>query len=180
MFRATSRHGNLYCTGKFFNTVISGYENARQFIRQDSNGKTRCEDYYYSYNSGILTDWKKGGRPALLNKCQYHFEADICGHVYDKNLPAALKDTPWQYCPIADFYNYFREPMQSLPFLAAYLEHPRLERLVKTGFCHIVSGLVYRYNAGCLDETQNRTHRILKVSAEDMPFLKGLEVDIPP
>ena len=38
-------------------------ENARQFIWQDSNGKIDFECYYYSYNDGILTHWKKGERP---------------------------------------------------------------------------------------------------------------------
>ena len=158
---------------------IQIYENARQFIRQSSDGNACCEDYYYSYNSGIRTDWKKGERPALFSRWQYHFEADTCGHVYDKNLPAALEDTPWRYCPIADFYNHFREPMQSLPFLVAYLKHPRMEHLAKVGFWNIVSDLAYRSDSDCLDETRNRTHRILKVSAEDVQFLKELEVDIP-
>lgn len=69
--------------------------------------------------------------------------------------------------------------MQALPFLRAYLQHPRLEHLVKIGFCNIASNLAYSYNPKGLDETENRTHRILKVSAEDVPFLKGLDVDLP-
>ena len=88
-------------------------------------------------------------------------------------LPAALGGTPWQYCPIVGFYNHFREPMQALPFLAAYLEH-----LVKTGFCHIVSDMVYRHTSDCLDETQNRTHRILRIAAEDVEFLRKLDANI--
>lgn len=154
---------------------INIYENARQFIRQNSDGKTCCEDYYYSYNGGIRTNWKKGERPVLFSRWQYHFEADTCGHLYSKNLEAAFKGTVWQYCPISDFYGYFHEPMQALPFLAGYLKHPRLEHLVKTGFYHLVSDLVYRYNPDCLDETQNRTHRILRVAAEDVQFLRELD-----
>ncbi len=156
---------------------IKIYENARRFIYVDSDGKIHCEDYYYSYGSGILTDWKKGERPAYY-KWQYHFAADTWGHLYDKNLPAALKNTPWQYCPIAEFYNHYHEPVQSLPFLAAYLKHPRLEHLVKTGFCSIVSDMVYSYSPDCLDESQSRTHRILKVSAEDVQFLWELNADM--
>ena len=159
---------------------IQIYENARQFIRQDGNdGKICVESYYYLYGSGILTDWKKGERPALFSQWQYHFEADTCGHLYSRNLPNELKGTVWEYCPIADFYNHFQEPMQALPFLGAYLKHPRLEHLAKVGFWNIVSDLAYRYYPDCLDETQNRTHQILKAAAEDIGFLRELEVDIP-
>lgn len=154
------------------------YENARQFIRQDADGKICREDYYYSYNSGIRTNWKKGERPAMFSKWQYYFEADTCGHVYSKNLPAELKGTPWRYCPIADFYSHFREPMESPPFLRAFLKHPRLEHLAKIGFWNIVSDLAYRRSPDCLDETQDRTHRILKVSAEDIQFLREMDADM--
>lgn len=156
---------------------IQIYENARQFVRQDESGKVSLECYYYQHNGGILTDWKKGERCGY-GLWQYSFEADTCGHVFGKNLPAALKNTLWQYCPIADFYNHDREPMQALPFLAAYLEHPRLEHLVKTGFCHIVSDMVYRHVSGCLDETQDRTHRILRIAAEDAEFLHKLDANV--
>lgn len=64
-------------------------------------------------------------------------------------------------------------------FLAAYLKHPRLEHLVKTGFYEIVTDLAYRHHPDCLDETENRTHRILRAAAEDVQFLKELNVDIP-
>lgn len=159
---------------------IQIYENARQFIRQDGNdGKISVESYYYQHGRGILTDWKKGERPALFSQWQYHFEADTCGHLYSRNLPNELKGTVWEYCPIADFYNHFHEPMQALPFLGAFLKHPRLEHLAKVGFWNIVSDLAYRHFPDCLDETQNRTHQILKVAAEDIRFLRELEVDIP-
>lgn len=153
-------------------------ENARQFIRQNDNGEINIDCYYYQYGSGILTDWKKGERHGF-GQWQYYFKADTCGHVYDKNLSAALKNTSWQYCPIADFYSYFRKPMLALPFLTAYLKHPRLEHLIKTGFYKIASDLVKCSNPDCLDETQNRTHRVLKVSSEDVQFLRELGVDIP-
>ena len=56
--------------------------------------------------------------------------------------------------------------------------HPRLEHLIKTGFYNLASDLVYRYNYNntALDETQNRTHRILGVAAEDVDFLRELDV----
>ena len=68
--------------------------------------------------------------------------------------------------------------MESLPFLYAYLNHPRLEHLVKTGFYSLVSDIVYRYACGNIDESQNRTHKILGVAAEDVNFLREIDVSI--
>ena len=121
------------------------YENARQFIYKNPDGKICAEAYYYSYNNGfLLTHWKKGERPKY-SQWQECYEADTCGHVYTKNLQDELAGTPWKYCPVAQYYNNWHEPMESLPFLYAYLNHPRLEHLVKTGFYSLVSDIVYRY-----------------------------------
>lgn len=152
-------------------------ENARQFIWRDASGNICTEHYYYSRNSGIITDWKKGTRPVFF-MYQYHFEGDTCGHLYTKNLSEAFSNTPWQYCTIADFYHHFCERMQALPFLAAHIEHPRLEHLCKVGFYDLVSDLVYHNDGKMLDETQNRTHKILGVAAEDVAFLRDIDTDL--
>ena len=162
---------------KFHGNAITGslsfYESTRQFIRQEADGKLSREDYYSKYS-----EWKAGVRPAYI--CyQYQFDADTHGHIYTGNLPRALNGTPWQYCPVAAFYEHFREHMQIRPFLAAHLEHPRLEHLVKTGFYELVADLAYRDDGqNLLDETQNRTHRILGIAAEDVNFLRELDADM--
>lgn len=99
--------------------------------------------------------------------------------MYCQNLPGALAGTPWEYCPLEAFYGHFHEPMQLAPFLRAHLERPRLEHLVKVGFFSLASDLAYRgdYNH-TLDESQDRTHRVLKVAAEDVPFLRELDADM--
>lgn len=153
------------------------YENVRQIVYQDINGKLCTEHYYYSCNSGIITNWKNGIRPEYI-MYQSQFEGSTCGHLYTRNLPEALSGTPWQYCTIAHFYNHFHERMQALPFLQAHLEHPRLEHLCKVGFYNIVADLVYRDDSKILDETPNRTHRILQVAAEDVNFLRELGADM--
>lgn len=153
------------------------YENAREFIWRDVNGEICTEHYYYSSNSGIITNWKKGERPVYI-MYQYHFEGDTCGHLYTKNLPEALDGTPWQYCTIAGFYHHFHEHMQALPFLRAHMEHPKLELLCKTGFYNIASDLAYHSDGKILDETQNRTHKILGIALEDLAFLRGIEADL--
>lgn len=152
------------------------YENARIFVRRGPDGGVSAEPYYYAYGKGTLTHWMPGERPTCFKYC-YNFEADSCGHVYSKNLPEALAGTPWEYCPLAAFYGHFREPMEMLPFLRAYLEHPRLEHLVKIGFFNLACDLAYRGDYGhVLDESQRRTHRILKIAPEDVPFLRELDV----
>ncbi len=153
------------------------YENSRQFIRRDSDGKILMECYHHCPDDGMLTFWKSGERPRYAY-WQYNFEADVCGHLYGGNLPAALDGTPWQYCPIGDFYDHYRSQIHAAPFLSAYLVHPRLEHLVKTGFYGMVSDMVYRHGPVCLDEYQNRTHRILRVAAEDVGFLRELDTDL--
>ena len=154
------------------------YENTRQFILwQDADGEIFTEHYYYSSNSGSITNWKKGERPVYI-MYQYHFEGDTCGHLYTKNLPEALFGTPWQYCTIADFYLHFHERMQALPFLRAHMEHQRIEHLCKTGFYNIASDLAYHSDGKILDETQNRTHRLLGVAPEDINFLRGMDIDL--
>lgn len=149
------------------------HESARQFVSTDPDGNMKQERFYLSYH-GILTDWKEGDRPTNMGRVT--FEGETCGHVFCGNLPAELENTPWQYCPIVSYYQHDGVPIQMSPLLRAYLEHPRLEHLIKTGFYKLVDGLVY----GCypetadLDETQNRTHRILGVMAEDVKFLREL------
>lgn len=149
------------------------YENARVFIRLGPDGKAAVEPYYYSYSKGTLTHWMPGERP-IFYPYNDNFEAVTCGHVYCRNLSKALAGTPWEYCPVTAFYEHFHEPMQLWPFLRAYLEH-----LVKVGFFSLASDLAYRndYNH-TLDESQDRTHRILKIAAEDVPFLRGLDPDM--
>lgn len=156
---------------------IQVHESARQFIWLDTNGKVQTEHYYYDHNSGIITNWKNGIRPEYI-MYQSQFLGSTCGHLYTRNLPEALSGTPWQYCTIADFYNHFQERMQALPFLQAHLAHPRLEHLYKVGFYNIVSDLVYRDDSKILDETQNRTHKILGIAAEDVNFLRELGADM--
>ena len=157
---------------------INIYENARHFVHQDAeSGRVRIDSYYYAYHSGILTDWKEGERPRS-SMFYEGFESDASGHLYTKNLPDALVGTPWQYCPIADFYNHFRKPFLAPRFLSEYLNHPALEHLVKTGFYAVVNDRVYSYQENCLDESQHRTHRILGVAAEDIGFLRSIDLDM--
>lgn len=163
------------CYYKGDTPVRGAHENARLFIRFDGSVQTRLEEYYYSYSE---TRWKPGARP-VYSVWRYNYEADISGYVYCKNLPDVFENTPWQYCPLAAFYQHFRRPMEVMPFLTAHLEQPRLEHLVKVGFFSLALDMAYnRYDRNIpLDQTQDRTHRVLQVQAEDVDFLRELDVD---
>lgn len=153
------------------------HENARLFVKKDDAGDMRCDAYYDSYG-GFRTSWRQGFRP-VFSLWQYSFEAERCGYVYCGNLPEELEGTPWQYCPVRTFYEHYNEEMELEPFLSAYLKHPKFEHLIKTGFFMLASNLAYgRYNSCKLDETQDRTHRLLGVMAEDIPFLRHMDPDI--
>ena len=157
---------------------INIYENARHFVHRDArSGQVQSESYYYTYHSGILTDWKEGERPCY-SIFYSGFESEASGHLYTKNLPDALAGTPWQYCPIADFYKHFRKPFLAPRFLIVYLYHPALEHLIKTGFYSIVESLFCGYTDNCLNESQHRTHRILGIAAEDVDYLRGHDPDM--
>lgn len=151
------------------------WENARQFFRLDTEGKAVCDAYYETADG----HWKSGERPVFY-RYNYNFYADTCGHVYTANLPGVLAGAPWQYCPVQLYYEHFREPMELASFLCAHLRHPKLEHLCKVGFYNLASDLVYRGRCEvALDEAQNRTHRLLGVGAEDVPFLRELDADLP-
>lgn len=150
------------------------WENARQFLRLDPEGRAAWDAYYETTDG----HWKQGERPVFY-PYSYNFFADTCGHVYTANLPGVLAGTPWQYCPVQLYYEHFHQPMELAPFLTSYLRHPKLEHLVKVGFFNLASDLAYRgrYEA-TLDEAQDRTHRLLGVGAEDVPFLRELDIDL--
>ncbi len=156
---------------------ISHSESARSFVRCTPDGTVEQEHFYNSYNKGDLTHWKCGHRPSLYLS-YYASKDETCCKLYWRNLPHAFAGTAWQYCPLKQFYCAEHIPLQVIPFLTAYLAHPRLEHLVKVGFQNLATDLVYkRINESILDETQNRTHRILRVAAEDVSYLKGINAD---
>lgn len=156
---------------------ISHSESARIFVSRTPDGRFCEEPFYYSHFYGDLTHWKAGSRPAY--RFGYYIREDeTCCKLYCQNLSKALTETAWQYCPLEQFYSVECEPIQVTPFLKAYLVHPKLEHLVKVGFSALVSDLVYKWDYGkLLDETQNRTHRILQVNAEDVTYLRQCNVN---
>lgn len=153
-------------------------ENARIFVRQGQDGKLVFDAYYDSYFHGILTTWKEGFRPVFSQWC-YNFQEDFNGHLYCAGLFAALDGTPWQYCPLLLFYKHFRKSMDVAFLLSAYLRYPQFEHLVKGGFYQLAYDLAYKGDpANVLDQQQKRMSGFLSVAAEDVPFLRELDVGL--
>ncbi len=126
---------------------ISIYENARAFISWNEDKKADVDWYYHSYNSGDLTPWKSGTRP-IRSYWQNNFEADSCGYMYTRNLEEVLSGTPWKYSQLGAFYLHDREPMQVIPYLREYLQHPVLEYLVKLRLYRLAQAAVYGEDTG--------------------------------
>lgn len=160
---------------------LTWYEAIRIIIGRKADGEIVTEVYHDSFESAGITSWKSG-YPPVLHLYGYNFNAETCGAVYERNLSKVLAGTAWQYCQLKEFYiGCHREDMEILPYLKAYLKHPRLEHLVKVGFLHLVTDMVYKNYHFCqLDEDQNRTHQILHVQAEDVQFLQELDIGAEP
>ena len=155
------------------------YENARLFIRVVGKEGTDTEAFYYDSGYDSATHWRRGNRPRF-SPYTSSYEADDTGAVYLPSLKRALQGTPWQYCALRQFYEPTKEAMQVSTYLRVYRRYPKLiEHLVKVGFEHIVADIVYRHGMGSeIDDTQKRTHRILRVNKEDLTMLRELNAGI--
>lgn len=146
------------------------------FINQSASGITILEALQV-YQYGIRN--KQANRPRF-SPYTSGYEADDTGAIYLPSLKRALQGTPWQYCALRQFYEPTKEAMQVSTYLRVYRRHPKLiEHLVKVGFERIVSDIVYRHGMGAeIDDTQKRTHRILRVNKEDLTMLRELNAGI--
>ena len=156
------------------------YENARLFIRVVGKEGTDTEAFYYDSGYDSATHWRRGNRPRL-SPYTSSYEADDTGAVYLPSLKRALQGTPWQYCALRQFYEPTKEAMQ-VSYLSARISaaiQNSLSILSKVGFEHIVADIVYRHGMGSeIDDTQKRTHRILRVDKEDVTMLRELNAGI--
>ncbi len=163
---------------------FSVYENARKFISWNSEGKCEYTDYYYSYNRGITTQWCKGERP-IMNKYCYHFEADGSGMLYHRNLDNVLKDTPFQYSAVKQYYFSDKEPLYVARYLREYTYHPTIEYLVKLGLYRLATYVVYgeaghHYysKSDGLDCDGKNICDVLGVAKKDIPFIRAVNPGI--
>lgn len=158
----------------------SAYEVMRIFVRSDDGKKTIVEPYYYDSGYGSVTRWRRGYHPGALFGMEC-FISEETGEIYLPGLEKALQGTAWEYCALRQFYERTAIPMQVSHYLKMYLQHPLLiERLTKVGFENIVADVVYQHGfSDALDETQARTHRILRVEKQDVSVLQEQKVGMP-
>jgi hypothetical protein len=153
-------------------------ENARFFIRFTDKG-FECQPFYFSYNRGILTHWHNGERPRQNMYCDI-YENEVCGYLYHRNLDTVLAGTPLEYCRVKGFYLHEREPLETIPYMRAYLKYPMIEYLVKLRLTNIVSYVVYRNRINdCPLNLQGKSMReVLGVSPQDIPMLQEVNPEI--
>ena len=157
----------------------SAYEVMRIFVRSDNGKDATMEPYYYDSGCDSVTHWRRGYHPGALFGMEC-FISEETGEVYLPGLEKALQGTDWKYCALRQFYERTAIPMQVSHYLKMYLRHPLLvERLTKVGFENIVADVVYRHGfSDALDETQAKTHRILRVEKQDVSVLQEQKVGV--
>ena len=157
----------------------SAYEVMRIFVRSDNGKDATMEPYYYDSGCDSVTHWRRGYHPGALFGMEC-FISEETGEVYLPGLEKALQGTDWEYCALRQFYERTGIPMQISHYLKMYLRHPLLvERLTKVGFENIVADVVYRHGfSDALDETQAKTHRILRVEKQDVSVLQEQKVGV--
>ncbi len=171
----------IFKTSKSYRNIrtpdLSVWENARIYLRRNGE-KLVVEPYYYSYTGGILTKWKKGERP-VFNRWSYNFEHETCGMLYCRNLVETLRNTPWQYCQLEQFYRMDYEPLEVIPYLRAYSRYPMIEYLVKFGLGRITAYVVYSGNVDpkVINANGKNIREILGVGPEDIPVLRAVNAN---
>ena len=173
--------GSVSYTNNYTKPEYRFWENARCFISA-KNQRLYTEPYYHSYSFNSYP-WRAGARPHM-NKWQYHFESDVCGNLYTKNLDKLFQSSPWQYCPIKDFYEFDREPLEVLPFMRTYLQSPMLEYLVKLRLYRLAADFVYQRSEGfssynnCLNTSGKSLRDVLKVSPTYLPLMQAINISM--
>lgn len=163
------------------NPQIHFWEAARIFYSV-SKGKYSEEEYYYALYGDLVTPWKRGPRP-IFSRYVYSFNADLCGHIYPRNLSMALKGTPWQYSQLKEFYRHFRTNMTLSSYLYAYHKRPAIEYLVKLGLFRLAQNAVYgdespyTYHRSAFNWNGKNLREVLGVDKAYLPVLQEIDAN---
>lgn len=155
------------------------YENARVFLSWGNENKFTEEHYYYCYGGYELIPWRKGDRP-FFSAYQYCFEADQCGHLYNRNLDDVLNGTPWQYSQLSLYYHNNPQPLVVLSYLGAYLRYPLIEYLVKLGLYRLAGSVVHEspFRIKAINLKGKSFLEILGIGKAYLPFLQEVNPGI--
>lgn len=156
--------------------VFSMFESARAFISWTESRKCNADWYYNTYSRSDITPWEKGIRPQY-SLFQDTFAGDVCGHLYTKNLDVDLKDTPFQYSQLRQFYLQDPKPLEVIPYLNTYVNYPSLEYLVKLKLMRLACWAVYSRSDYCGGErplilSGKNVREVLGLSKEYLPLLQ--------
>ncbi|MBQ8848980.1 MAG: PcfJ domain-containing protein [Clostridia bacterium] len=165
--------------------AFSVYETARLFIRWKDNKIVKWDRFYYSYSHDTLTPWCRGDRPRFNRWC-YYFENDLCGFLYQRNLDKELRDTPWKYCALNEYYNLDPTPLYIPDYLRTYLSYPILEYLVKLKFTRLATYIVYGDSSGhhftdwehLINTNGKNITEVLGVEKKHIQFLRQVDPGI--
>ncbi len=154
------------------------WENARIFFREKEGGM-ETEPYYYSYSYPDYP-WRNGFRPVIFH-WSYYFDADLCGHLYTRNLDKVFAGSPWQYSQAERFYSADREPLELIPYLKAYRKYPVIEYLVRARLYHLTADFVYHSGGGygtsrCINTDGKNMREVLRVSPAYLPIMQMCDI----
>lgn len=149
---------------------ISFWESSRTIYSADGK-KT---SYYNDQGK-----WHKGIRPCFYSYyCEPPFASINYGWQFipKAGLEHTLAGTRWEHCPLEALNNYIQDTFNAEYVFEKYLTCPKIETLIKVGFTKLVMELVFsRFEE--IDD-KNRVHQILRVQAEDVAFLRDLDIGI--
>ena len=163
------------------NPHVYFWEAARKFYCV-SKDKYSEQEYYNAVYGDLVTPWKKGPRP-IFSRYVYSFNADLCGHIYPRNLTAALKGTPWQYSQLKEFYLHYRTNMTVSSYLYAYHKRPAIEYLIKLGLFRLAQNAVYgdespyTYHRSAFNWNGKNLRDILRVDKAYLPVLQRIDAN---
>ena len=163
------------------NPNVYFWEAARKFYSV-SKGKYLEQEYYNAVYGDLVTPWKKGPRP-VFSRYIYSFNADLCGHIYPRNLTVALKGTPWQYSQLKEFYQHYKTNMTLSSYLYAYHKRPAIEYLIKLGLFRLAQNAVYgdespyTYHRSAFNWNGKNLREVLGVDKAYLPVLQEIDAN---
>ncbi len=160
---------------------LSVCESAR-FLCDCDNGKYREQEFYREYGEDPVTSWRDGSFP-VMSQWQYSFRADNCAYLYPNTIAKELKGTPWQYCQVDAFCEYYKKPLYLPSYLCRYMDYPVLEYLIKLKLFCLAKETVYGrepgglYHKNPLNLKGMSVLEVLGVKKEYLPMLQRTNIN---
>lgn len=163
-----------YCKEDLAEQSVS--ESIRIFCFVDELGQYGEEAFHYCNERDDLTPWKPG-YPPVRYLYQDNFYASTCGHLFCRDLAKELKETPWQYSQLKEFYLSNHIPLSVETFLKKAVAYPQIEMLLKMGHYGFAADFIYRHVSYSVNASEKKPHRFFGIQPEEWRFLlpRGLD-----